>query len=195
MDKLKWGAGNCQSLVGYADEVHRNSGGACEYCEYGSGELDFDLWRQLSLEHVIPSSWLDWKRLQRLLEELFAPYPINLFERKKRGSTELPEGRQLRHEIEMACCATACQFCNSMTSWFERKHGGGYRSRFHAIFQSASIREADGFKRRREAILKEVKKLRDEILDIKKRDVAERIQALKEHFEEHIRSGLEQHRR
>jgi len=181
--------------VGYYDEVHRKSGGICVYCDYGKGKLDFDLWRQLSLEHVIPEAWLDWKLLQGLLERLLAPYPIDLFERRKRGSTELPKSRKLRQDIEIACCATACHSCNSMASGFERRHGTDYRRRFFDIFKSPSIKKANGFDDQREAILEDIRGLQDEILGIKKRDVKKRIQDLRRHFDDHIRSGLAANRR
>jgi hypothetical protein len=42
---------NCQSLFGYAARVHERSGGVCELCGARSSVLDFDLWRQLTVEH------------------------------------------------------------------------------------------------------------------------------------------------
>lgn len=44
---------NCQSLFGYAQYVHERSGGRCQLCDYGSTMLDFDQWRQLTVEHLI----------------------------------------------------------------------------------------------------------------------------------------------
>ena len=40
---------NCQSLFGYATEVHQRSGGVCQLCDAGATGLDFDLWRQLTV--------------------------------------------------------------------------------------------------------------------------------------------------
>lgn len=47
---------NCKSLFGYAAAVHIRSGGICELCGAGGGALDFDLWRQYTVEHVIGES-------------------------------------------------------------------------------------------------------------------------------------------
>jgi hypothetical protein len=47
---------NCQSLFGYAAEVHRHSGGVCELCGAGATGIDFDLWRRLTVEHLIGES-------------------------------------------------------------------------------------------------------------------------------------------
>jgi hypothetical protein len=40
---------NCLSLFGYAAEVHRGSGGACQLCDPGATALDFDLWRLVAV--------------------------------------------------------------------------------------------------------------------------------------------------
>jgi hypothetical protein len=47
---------DCQSLFGYSAEVHQRSGGVCQLCGAGSVELDFDLWRQMTVEHLIGES-------------------------------------------------------------------------------------------------------------------------------------------
>lgn len=47
---------NCQSLFGYAAAVHERSGGVCQLCGCGADRLDFDLWRQMTVEHLIGSS-------------------------------------------------------------------------------------------------------------------------------------------
>jgi hypothetical protein len=47
---------NCQSLFGYAAKVHERSGGVCELCDCGSERPDFDLWRQMTVEHLIGES-------------------------------------------------------------------------------------------------------------------------------------------
>jgi hypothetical protein len=41
---------NCQSLFGYAAKVHERSGGVCQLCGAGGPEVDFDFWRQLTVE-------------------------------------------------------------------------------------------------------------------------------------------------
>jgi hypothetical protein len=47
---------NCQSLFGYAADVHERSGGICQLCGCGSREPDFDLWRQMTVEHLVGES-------------------------------------------------------------------------------------------------------------------------------------------
>ena len=47
---------NCQSLFGYAARVHERSGGVCQLCGAGTAGLDFDLWRQMTVEHLIGES-------------------------------------------------------------------------------------------------------------------------------------------
>ena len=47
---------NCQSLFGYAAKVHERSGGVCQLCGAGTAGLDFDLWRQMTVEHLIGES-------------------------------------------------------------------------------------------------------------------------------------------
>src|SRR5205807_243716 len=47
---------NCQSLFGYAAKVHERSGGVCQLCSAGAAGLDFDLWRQMTVEHLIGES-------------------------------------------------------------------------------------------------------------------------------------------
>ena len=44
---------NCQSLFGYAAKVHERSGGVCQLCGAGTAGLDFDLWRQMTVEHLL----------------------------------------------------------------------------------------------------------------------------------------------
>ena len=47
---------NCQSLFGYAAKVHERSGAVCQLCGAGTAGLDFDLWRQMTVEHLIGES-------------------------------------------------------------------------------------------------------------------------------------------
>lgn len=44
---------NCQSLFGYAAKVHERPGAVCQLCSAGGPEVDFDFWRQLTVEHLI----------------------------------------------------------------------------------------------------------------------------------------------
>src|SRR5215217_4881277 len=48
---------NCQSLFGYAAAVHQRCQGICQLC--GCGGLTpntFDLWRQMTVEHILGES-------------------------------------------------------------------------------------------------------------------------------------------
>src|SRR5215469_15113045 len=43
-----------QSLLGYGHATHERSGGVCQLCGCGAGpDIDFDLWRQFTIEHLI----------------------------------------------------------------------------------------------------------------------------------------------
>jgi len=95
---------NCQSLFGYAASVHERSGGICQLCGCGFQNLDFDLWRQLIVEHLIGSSQGGYSR--HILDSLFQKYP----------EEELDRIASLAAEIDVANTITACSFCNSTTS-------------------------------------------------------------------------------
>lgn len=56
---------NCQSLFGYASKVHIRSGGRCQLCLCGGQPLNFDLWRQLTVEHLIGESQGGYKKAIR----------------------------------------------------------------------------------------------------------------------------------
>ncbi len=96
---------NCTSLFGYAASVHVRSGAICQLCGCGRGERpDFDLWRQLTVEHLIGES--QGGHLQKIRLAVDARFP-NL----------PPEQREeLSARIDAANTITACSFCNSTTS-------------------------------------------------------------------------------
>jgi hypothetical protein len=95
---------NCQSLFGYAAQVHARSGAACQLCGFGGTRIDFDAWRQLTVEHLIGDSQGGYPPAIR--EAVAARYP------------ELPASRalELADQIDVANTVTACQFCNATTS-------------------------------------------------------------------------------
>ncbi len=96
---------NCQSLFGYAEKVHQRSGGICQLCGAGSGEsVDFNFWRQLTVEHLIGHSQGGYLNQVRTI--LAGRFP------------QLPSGRieDLARRIDEANTVTACSFCNSTTS-------------------------------------------------------------------------------
>jgi len=51
----------------------KGSGGVCRYCGYGNGKQpDFDLWRQLSIEHIIgKSQGGDKKHIREAVQKRF----------------------------------------------------------------------------------------------------------------------------
>ena len=96
---------NCQSLFGYAEAAHRLSGGVCQLCGYGAGDhIDFDLWRQLTVEHLIGDSQKGY--LKDIKKAVAKRFP------------ELTPDNALRlaRQIDEANTITACSFCNSTTS-------------------------------------------------------------------------------
>lgn len=67
----------CQSLFGYAKNVHERSGCICQLCDCGSGEeISFELWRQMTVEHLIgrfQGGYLD--RIGEAITERFPALP------------------------------------------------------------------------------------------------------------------------
>ena len=95
---------NCQSLFGYAADVHQRSGGICQLCGAGSDRLDFDLWRQLTVEHLIGESQ----------DGYLKGISATLAERVPHMNAD--ECRKLALRIDQANTVTACSFCNATTS-------------------------------------------------------------------------------
>ncbi|EKZ9180883.1 hypothetical protein RFA54_004412 [Vibrio vulnificus] len=94
---------NCQSLFGYSAEVHARCKGVCQLCGCDSS-LDFDLWRQMTVEHLIGRSQGGY--LKQIKAELETKFP----------SLTLTESDSLAKKIDARNTVTACQFCNSTTS-------------------------------------------------------------------------------
>lgn len=95
---------NCQSLFGYAQNVHQRSNYKCELCGCGGTPTDFDLWRQFTVEHLVGQGQGGY--IRELRAAVAARFPeINLEDRAK-----------LVAEIDVANTVTACSFCNSTTS-------------------------------------------------------------------------------
>jgi len=104
---------NCKSLFGYAYNVHLRSGGVCQLCGCGGEALTFDLWRQLTVEHLIGKTQGGYlKDIRRSVAERFPELD--------------PQAREhLVSSIDAANTVTACSFCNSTTSqaqWTESMH-------------------------------------------------------------------------
>lgn len=97
---------NCQSLFGYAAAVHARSGGICALCGYGEAGIDFDRWRQLTVEHLIGESQGGYRRQIEI--DLGRRFPDLAREQVKDRAGD----------IDAANTVTACSFCNSTTSRF-----------------------------------------------------------------------------
>jgi len=96
---------NCQSLFGYAQDVHKRSGGICQLCGAGLGESsNFDLWRQLTVEHLVGKSQGGY----------ISEIRVTIGKRFPGLSNEQREELALR--IDRANTVTACSFCNATTS-------------------------------------------------------------------------------
>lgn len=93
------------SLFGYGRAAHIRSGGICQLCGCGAGpEIDFDLWRQLTIEHLIGKAQGGYPpQIRAAVDVRFAHLDEN-------------ERRELANRIHEANIVTACQFCNSATS-------------------------------------------------------------------------------
>jgi hypothetical protein len=95
---------NCQSLFGYAAKVHERSGGVCQLCCAGATGLDFDLWRQMTVEHLIGESQGGY--LRQISTSLTGRFP----------GLSAAERAGLAAQIDAANTVTACSFCNATTS-------------------------------------------------------------------------------
>jgi len=96
---------NCQSLFDYAQAVHKRSTGICQLCGCGAAHPpDFDMWRQLTVEHLIGAVQGGHPKELRVAVGV----------RFKELSPE--EREQIVHLIDEANTVTACSFCNSSTS-------------------------------------------------------------------------------
>ena len=95
---------NCQSLFGYAFDVHVRSSGTCKLCGCGGDNLTFDLWRQMTIEHIIGrKQGGSLKEIREAVAKRFTD--LNASEQDK-----------LCNEINEINTVTACSFCNSVTS-------------------------------------------------------------------------------
>jgi len=94
---------NCQSLFGYAAAVHIRSEGKCQLCGCGS-PLDFDLWRQMTVEHLIGKSQGGY--LKQIRTAVAVRFP----------DLSPAEHESLSHRLDAKNTVTACSFCNSTTS-------------------------------------------------------------------------------
>jgi len=98
-----------QSLLGYGKKAHQRSGGVCLYCGYGGSwqvepEIKFDAWRQLTVEHIVPSckGQLD-RDIKNAVAAVFQVRPMD-------------HQRKIIHLVKDLNEVTSCHLCNSMAS-------------------------------------------------------------------------------
>ena len=167
----KYNYKNCQSLFGYASKVHERSGGVCLLCGYGKGEkVDFNLWRQLTVEHLIGKSQGGYlKEIKVLLAERFGKKPSD------------PEIEKFAEEIDSLNTITSCQFCNSTTSRMKNDKN------MHDLISQADLDIQSTIKN----IKTELKKIHKK----KKEEVAKKIEPIEEKFIEKIMPKLNDKRK
>lgn len=165
MGESEYDVRNCQSLLGYAAEVHRRSGAVCQLCGCGAGpEVQFDLWRQLTVEHLIGGSQGGYPgEIRRALEQRFPDRPAEELE-------------ALVRKIHDANTITACHFCNSSTSREQAPYKMGDLIR-------RSPREPDD-------ILQAVGRALEEVLEYKRAKVRWKVAALRNAFASQVEPDL-----
>lgn len=95
---------NCQSLFGYSAAVHIRSGGKCQLCGCGGEPLNFDLWRQMTVEHLIGKSQGGYlKQIRAWVAARFNKLTVD-------------EQNDISRKIDALNTVTACSFCNSTTN-------------------------------------------------------------------------------
>jgi hypothetical protein len=95
---------NCASLFGYSAAVHVRSGGICQLCGMGADFVDFDSWRQLTVEHLIGEGQGGYLRSMRLAIAEHFPDLDSL------------AANELASRLDAINTVSACSFCNSTTS-------------------------------------------------------------------------------
>ena len=158
---------NCQSLLGYGRDVHRDSGGVCVYCGFGENHGDnrktrFDMWRQLTVEHVIPAAQAEGKVLLARLRKKFPHL----------GESRIGE---MAKDIRSKNLRTSCHFCNSATSWWKKQDRAKLLSEFDELFTESHDGPADEW-------LNKVYRLIDDCFDEKRKRIQWKLRSLKAAF-------------
>jgi hypothetical protein len=154
---------NCQSLFGYSAEVHIRCKGKCQLCGCGGDPLDFNMWRQMTVEHLIGKSQGGYlKQIKGSLSNKYPNYTVD-------------EIVTLSKKLDALNTVTACQFCNSTTS-----RDVCDLSMEDLIHNGANEIET----------LKAVESACFQILETKKKKVAWKLASVKEAFEKHVVSKM-----
>lgn len=150
---------NCQSLFGYALGTHIRCNCTCQLCGCGGpGEENFNLWRQMTVEHLIGASQGGYRVLEAVVER----FPDWSGEQQKRLAADINEANMV----------TACSFCNSTTSRHQSSKS-----------LDVILREADGTP---EQVLAHVKSELALVLQDKRDKVAQKVEAVREGFRKEI---------
>lgn len=155
---------NCQSLFGYASRVHIRSGGQCQLCLCGQRPVNFDLWRQMTVEHIIGKSQGGY--LHQIREAVALRFP-NL-------SVEAQE--EVAQRLDEANTVSACSFCNSTTS-----------RNINERSMSVVLNEAIGTV---EDVIAHARAEFQRILEAKRRDVQWKLNSVRQAFEREVASKL-----
>jgi hypothetical protein len=151
-------------LFGYAQRVHERSGGKCQLCGAGSDHVDFDLWRQLTVEHLIGKSKGGY-------------YPeIRIALTEKFPEAAKDEIDRIAHEINLANMISACSFCNSTTSRARSPKGMA-----KLIAESGATPEE---------VVRGVTQYLGEIWNKKRKTVLTKLESIREAFEEQVKPAL-----
>jgi hypothetical protein len=154
----------CQSLFGYSFAVHIRSGGTCQLCGCGGKNLTFDLWRQMTVEHIIGKTQGGYlKDIRLVVAERFP-------------NLDVSEHETLSKEIDAINTVTACSFCNSTTSRDS-----------NTISMSDLIRTSVGSPS--EVVSKIASSLKP-ILERKRSDVAWKLESIRKAYEANFLSKL-----
>ena len=161
---------NCKSLFGYASKVHLRSGGICKLCECGKDDdVNFGLWRQMTVEHLIGESQGGYfKDIRKIMEERFPHL----------SSEDIKE---YSLQVDSANTVTACRFCNSTTS-----RDRNTKDMRDLIFEVKGTAEE---------VIQHVKEELKSILGRKRKKVEWKLESVKEAFEREVRPKLEEIRR
>lgn len=147
---------NCQSLFGYAVNAHIRSHGQCQLCGCGGEPLDFDLWRQMTVEHIIGKSQGGYlKQISEYVKNKFPEIPQE-------------EQRNISNQIDTFNTVTACSFCNSTTS----------RKKNMKSMEDLLLESNDSV----DEILSHIKKSLQETLEQKRAEVKWKLDSIKQAF-------------
>ena len=156
---------NCKSLFGYAASAHAKSRGRCQLCDCGGPPLDFDLWRQFTIEHIIPRS--QGGHLKSIRASVSSRFP----------NLSAEEQGSLAKRLDEANTVSACGFCNSTTS-----HTASEKS------MDELLNEASG---NIDSVAAHVEKYIHVVLRRKREDVQWKLASVKTAFEVAIRPRLD----